>query len=424
MVECLFLLVEIITVIICIHNLYTKDKIFSIYTLIFICIEVIYFNLANRNIMPTGTVPAVYFLFVLYTLVEFRDSLVNSIYNCLLALFLISIFQMVFYFPAIFVYHIFLNEDAMMLFINIWTCIAVIFTGKLKIYRILHNIGRHNGKMAGACILVTIGILVYYIYKIKTYKHLPLDVYLTCLLSLIIITISIYRWQHADYENDLKNKQLESFHKYNESYQSLVELVRKNQHDFDNHLLALTSINSDTSSHNELAERQAEYKEKIMEKNKYNRILYKINDPMLAGYLFHKLMELERQKIKIIYDANIISTNIEYISIYDLIEIIGILLDNAREALEKEDFDKVIKLFVNESKEKLEVAILNISKHYSNEEIINFFKKGYSTKGENRGIGLSKIKEHQKKYKFDIMVENCVEKDMNWLKFSIMINRA
>lgn len=424
MVECLFLLVEIVAGIKCIHNLYAKDKIFSIYTLVFICIEVLYFNLANRNIVSKETILAVYLLYILYTLMEFRDNLVNSIYNCLVTQIMVSIIQMLFYIPGIVMYNIFGSEDVMMLFINILTCIVVIITGKFKMYDILHNACKHKGEKAGICIVATVGILIYYSFKIKVYSYIPLDVFLTCLLSLIIVVISIYRWQHVKFEKELKDQQLEISHKYNESYQALVELVRKNQHDFDNHLLALTTINSSTVSQDDLTKRQMEYKERILEQNKYNKILYKINDPMLAGYIFRKIVDLEKRGIKVIYDVNIESINIDYISIYDMIEIIGILLDNAGEALENGEFDKVIKLFVNETDEKLVIEVHNISKHYSNEEIIKFFEKGFSSKGENRGIGLSKIKDYQKKYKFDIMVDNCTEKSNNWLKFSVIIKRA
>ena len=51
------------------------------------------------------------------------------------------------------------------------------------------------------------------------------------------------------------------------------------------------------------------------------------------------------------------------------------------------------------------------------------FEKGYSTKGEDRGIGLNKIKEYQDKYQFDILVENIMTKIGNTIKFSVIIEK-
>ena len=41
-------------------------------------------------------------------------------------------------------------------------------------------------------------------------------------------------------------------------------------------------------------------------------------------------------------------------------------------------------------------------------------------KGKNRGIGLAKIKDLQKKYKFDILVEMQEIHNKNWISFSVI----
>ena len=63
--------------------------------------------------------------------------------------------------------------------------------------------------------------------------------------------------------------------------------------------------------------------------------MYRINDPILAGYTFSKLSELEEQGLNGFYDVNIKSDKVDDIPVYDIIEIIGILLDNARDALKE-----------------------------------------------------------------------------------------
>lgn len=424
MVEGLFLFFEILGVIIGIHTLYGKKGFISIYTLGFISTEVLYIGLANRNIVSKETMPIVYMLFVLYTLLEFKDKLVNVIYNCILSILIVSICQMILYIPGVAIYYIVKNEDVMALFINIMVCIIVVLTRKMKIYSILHNICRSKQIRAAISIVLTGGILIYYFYRIKVYNYLPLDVYLTFLLLLIIVVFTVLRWQNSNNEIIEKDKEIEITRAYNESYKGLVDNARKNQHDFKNHLLALSGLFLNAKTNEEFIEKQKVYKEELIKDSKYSQILFKINEPILAGFIFHKVLDLEVQGINVYYDINIYSENITYILINDLVEIIGILIDNAKEAIVNSGLGKEIKIYLQENENELTIQVLNISKYFTDDEIINFFKRGYSTKGDERGIGLSKIMEYQKKYKFDIMTDNYIEEDKNWLKFSIIIKKT
>ena len=103
----------------------------------------------------------------------------------------------------------------------------------------------------------------------------------------------------------------------------------------------------------------------------------------------------------------------------DCIEIVGIFLDNAVEALSKEK-DKSIILEMFAMEQKVEIRVKNVSPYYENDEIAKFFQHNYSTKGKNRGIGLAKIKDLQKKYKFDILVEMQEIHNKNWISFSVI----
>lgn len=103
----------------------------------------------------------------------------------------------------------------------------------------------------------------------------------------------------------------------------------------------------------------------------------------------------------------------------DCIEIVGIFLDNAVEALNKEK-DKSIILEMFTMEQKVEIRVKNVSPYYENDEISKFFQYNYSTKGKNRGIGLAKIKDLQKKYKFDILVEMQEIHNKNWISFSVI----
>lgn len=56
---------------------------------------------------------------------------------------------------------------------------------------------------------------------------------------------------------------------------------------------------------------------------------------------------------------------------------------------------------------------------YKNNEIENFCKYGYSTKGEKRGVGLARVKEIVEKNKAELLIRNMNYKDNNYLSFRI-----
>ena len=384
-------------------------------------------------------------------MLQFGDSIVNSVYNCMLTMLIVSVTQMIMYIPAsLLIYKFIKNENFMALFINIAVLIFVFFSQKSKLYKILHNIIVDKEKRGMVCILVNGLILAYYLYKFKKDNFIMTDAYLTGGLLFVIVIFAIYRWQQSTYEVKLKQKQLEMTRIYNDSFKSLIDVVRKNQHDFNNHLLALSALENEENNE-KIKQRKNEYKNRISEENKYNSILYRINEPIIAGFLFGKLKETENMGVETTYDVNLCTGEFKYISVYDFIEILGILIDNARDAIlsnkttqnnwenirdnnecgnegsvkGNNDCEKKenITIKIAETEKKVIVEVSNPYTYCTEDEIIKMFEKGYSTKGEDRGIGLNKIKEYQDKYKFDILVENIMTKIGNTIKFSVIIEK-
>lgn len=250
MSEILIYFFEIISVIICIHNLYGRKNIISIYTLSFISLEIIYMYLVNEEVLFKETMLIMYLFFIIYSMLQFGDSIVNSVYNCMLTMLIVSVTQMIMYIPAsLLIYKFIKNENFMALFINIAVLIFVFFSQKSKLYKILHNIIVDKEKRGMVCILVNGLILAYYLYKFKKDNFIMTDAYS---YRRIIVCYSkylaIYRWQQSTYEVKLKQKQLEMTRIYNDSFKSLIDVVRKNQHDFNNHLLALSALENEENN--------------------------------------------------------------------------------------------------------------------------------------------------------------------------------
>ena len=109
----------------------------------------------------------------------------------------------------------------------------------------------------------------------------------------------------------------------------------------------------------------------------------------------------------------------------EILEILGVLLDNAKECvlcLGQES--PTIGVSIVESSDNLFICIKNVSEYKTYKDIENMFQMGFSTKGENRGIGLYSVKELLNNNNIDIRVENINDKQVNWLSISIEIPKC
>ena len=64
----------------------------------------------------------------------------------------------------------------------------------------------------------------------------------------------------------------------------------------------------------------------------------------------------------------------------------------------------------------------NSSTLIKNEEIGKWFKDTYSTKGRNRGFGLSNVVDIKNKYNADIIVKNIEKEAENWISVQFIID--
>ncbi|MBZ2174036.1 GHKL domain-containing protein [Schnuerera sp. xch1] len=128
-------------------------------------------------------------------------------------------------------------------------------------------------------------------------------------------------------------------------------------------------------------------------------VMKKINDPVLAGIVLGKISRAKELGI----NFHINSTSpIQAIDDKDkataLVIIIGNLIENAFEATVKENKDnKRVSLSIDELEDKIEITINDNGLGIEKEYIEKIFERGYSTKSENRGIGLALVKEKVEK---------------------------
>lgn len=239
-------------------------------------------------------------------------------------------------------------------------------------------------------------------YLIKDSEKIQTDMYLVIIIFIVVVGSVIFRGKELEEKTEKQQMRINMLNKFNEQYNLLVETSRKKQHEFNNHINTLRGMS--VVSDEQYKENQRMYIDTLSKNNRTIKILNYVEQPVLAGFLYKKVEEIMEKGINITIDLSVPANEL-CIDVIDCIEIIGILLDNAVEALQnnEEINDIILQLLV--LNERINISVKNTSRFYDNDEISEFFIKDYSTKGEGRGLGLSKIKDLQRKYGFDIFVE-------------------
>ena len=106
----------------------------------------------------------------------------------------------------------------------------------------------------------------------------------------------------------------------------------------------------------------------------------------------YKIAEAKKQGIPARYNC-VMPRNSGGSCEYKLVEMMGILLDNAMEELAKETMvHKLLKLELSVENDCICFAVTNSCGSGSCLNISQCFKAGYSSKGRGRGLGLPKLK--------------------------------
>ena len=221
--------------------------------------------------------------------------------------------------------------------------------------------------------------------------------WIVCIL-ILGAQVGRYKIKAKEIETELKMHKL-----YAGSFQGLIENIRLRQHEFDNHINTIYSQHYIYETYDELVKAQDTYCKVISKDNRFNKLL-KASNPIISGFLYGKFVELEKLGVEIEYHIKIRELDIG-IPIYKIVEILGDLLNNAVEAMEKVEGTRKLYVSLVED-EKFAIEVRNESPYIDYNEIDKFFVKGYSSKGGNRGLGLHNVKNICIEYSLKIYCEN------------------
>lgn len=275
---------------------------------------------------------------------------------------------------------------------------------------------------------VTVVILIYivlimlfikydYSRNDETYSYM----YITMYVLLVIFMLYIVNGLRTKHSLEQKQLELRVSQQYEEVYKGLLVDMRRKQHDYKNQLTALYSMSGLNLEQEDMREAKKQYIERLDGRDSLDGLLLNCENPVLAGYVYTQCNEAKLKGITVSH--KLIWSSRDYkIAMYEVIELLGILINNAIEYLEEQEPGlRDMRIGISGTKESISIQVSSRCEYISYKKIEKMFDEGYSTKGENRGIGLYSLKKITEKYNGQVLVKNQKESDGNWLCISINI---
>ena len=265
----------------------------------------------------------------------------------------------------------------------------------------------------------SVNLLIYivtakWVWNFKRHEFLDeIALYLT--IPIVFILANLFFLQYQMKNNEIK-KSLEDYEKYSPVISSLLEDVRRRQHDFKNHLNTVYSLVL-VSDEKNLKETITHYMDSLNTSLENMEKVLQIDNKVVTAIIYNKINEAAKQNIEFNY---FIEGDSKFpFKDHELSELLNNLLDNAFEAVlsSKSDLKKVF-LNIGYLKENCIIEIGNTGERIEFNDISKIFNAGYTTKiGENHGYGLYNVKKIVESYgaRIQLSFEN------NYTIFSIIL---
>lgn len=422
MVRNVLQLFETLAYLYCFAATYGKKMKYNIHVVIFVVAQLVLMTGMNDYGFPKYLISLSYALMFTYCILNYKSSIVQAIINIILSIFIMGIVQLLVYFVLVTVFRTD-NKNSLVfeLLVMIFNFIIIYFMApKMKLNFVSSYL--LSKKVLSGLIMSFVAIIFgSRIWKIKLNSSLQGEDFIFTVYFFSMLVLLLIEWQKTKVQAEKQKVQFQMNELYYGAYEDLILSIRKRQHDFNNHLNAIQGMIYTTNSYDELKDQQEKYMSEVMEGNEKTSILTMIENPLIAGFLSIKFQEAERKGIEIAYTCRFPDRKIK-IPEYELVEMFGILLDNAIEETERLDNKKKIWVTLSEGAEKLYFDIANTCSETNKDDIARLFTKGYSNKGLNRGIGLYKLQEMIDNYHGDIYVTQDVVENSAVIRFVMTIS--
>ncbi|MGZ9550335.1 quorum-sensing sensor histidine kinase AgrC [Staphylococcus epidermidis] len=210
-------------------------------------------------------------------------------------------------------------------------------------------------------------------------------------LSLVILLLSAFALREMKYKRKLK--EIEAYYEYTLRIESINNEMRKFRHDYVNILTTLSDyIREDDMPglRKYFNENIVPMKDKLKTRSIKMNGIEKLKVREIKGLITTKIIQAQEKRIPISIEVPDEIDRIDMNTV-ELSRIIGIIVDNAIEASENLE-EPLINIAFIDNEESVTFIVMNKCSD-DIPKIHELFEQGFSTKGDNRGLGLSTLKE-------------------------------
>ena len=237
------------------------------------------------------------------------------------------------------------------------------------------------------CIVFIFCLLSFAIISYKVINNLSIKIYIGGIFLLLFFMFLIYLILYNKYKVLNEVKKTEDLLDIMTVYEKRIDEDRIIRHEMLNNLLALKSFKDKNST--DFNKTLDEFIMNCSNKSVGIKNIYKLPSG-LKGIVYYKMNIADEKKINyninISKKVNIVLEKESYKEYVSLCKILGIIIDNAIEACEKTK-NKLLTIDAYNIKKSVVIEITNSCKE-KNMDISSLHRKGYSSKGKNRGFGL------------------------------------
>ena len=211
------------------------------------------------------------------------------------------------------------------------------------------------------------------------------------LLSLVILLLSAFALREMKYKRKLQ--EIEAYYEYTLRIESINNEMRKFRHDYVNILTTLSDyIREDDMPglRKYFNENIVPMKDKLKTRSIKMNGIEKLKVREIKGLITTKIIQAQEKRIPISIEVPDEIDRIDMNTV-ELSRIIGIITDNAIEASENLE-EPLINIAFIDNEESVTFIVMNKCSD-DIPKIHELFEQGFSTKGDNRGLGLSPLKE-------------------------------
>lgn len=416
-------IIELIQTLLCINFLFQKRYYFKLHDAVFVAAEVIFLELGNLYHFSEAVVIVAYIGIYIYAVAKFKEGYKKSIINVVLYFIINSFIQLVcsgLVFLASLVLPFNNRGTSGILAINILALLIIfIASRKERFYRISQYVLKSD-RLTRIATIGSFFVIFYLIVVYKASNYFRVTDYLVFAAVMVLLCVLALSWQKERCEKTAKEKEIALRKKYDSMFEDLITSVRRKQHDIDDQINLIYCQHKLAGSLEELVSMQQDYCEWIEDDSSFSRLL-SVKNPIIGGFLYSKLGQAKEAGCSIKFDVKIGDLACS-LPIYKMVEMLTVLLNNAKEALENRD-RKNLYLKMLETDEEINVLVRNSYDYIPRNELSNFVQLGYSTKGKNRGLGLANVMDILHDCNGEMEIQSGETEGDAWVSFEIFIKK-